>query len=364
MQPDPTFWSGKRVCVTGGTGFLGWHLVQQLAPIAGQVRILGFRPASPKLSAQLQDHDCIFGDVRDPVAVRDALRDCDIVFHTAGTVVMSGAASLRKMQEIHLAGTQQVLRALPAQARLVHTSTVCAIGASRDGTVQTESSPFNLQHLKVDYVHAKRAAEELARSAARQGSDVVVVNPGYLIGPEDYEGSVMGRFCLRCWKGKVSLIPPGALNFVDVRDVARGHLLAAEYGRAGQRYILGGDNLPLVEFVHQLAAVRGIPSRWWFRMPGWFYTLLAYGAELRGRLLRREPYPSIQHVRLNRYDWYYSSERARDELGYERRPLLETLIDMHAWYCRHGYLKESGQQTTEIQSHRRTLEPHRDEVHA
>ena len=113
----------------------------------------------------------------------------------------------------------------------------------------TETAPFPLQSVKVDYVHAKKAAEDLVLAAASTGRDIVVVNPGYLIGPEDYDGSIMGRFCLRCFRGKVPLIPPGGMSFVDVRDAACGHLLAAERGVSGRRYILGGENLTMVEFV-------------------------------------------------------------------------------------------------------------------
>src|SRR5438445_8028436 len=92
LEPEPRFWADKRVCVTGGTGFLGWHLVRQLLPLAARVRILGLRPASAALTAQLSDVECVFGDVRDPVAVRAAVSDCDVVFHTAGTVGVWGAA--------------------------------------------------------------------------------------------------------------------------------------------------------------------------------------------------------------------------------------------------------------------------------
>jgi dihydroflavonol-4-reductase len=144
---------------------------------------------------------------------------------------------------------------------------------------------------------------------------------------------------LRCWKRHVPLIPPGGLNFVDVRDVARGHLLAAERGKRGRRYILGGENLTVVDFVRCLAEVRGLSSRWRFRMPLWLNGLIACAAELRARLVTREPYPSLQQVRMNRYHWYYSSDRARTELGFEARPLRKTLEDTHAWCCATGRLK-------------------------
>ncbi len=337
MEPDPLFWAGKRVCVTGGTGFLGWHLVRQLLTLTPHVRVLGLRPTSRPLRERLQALDWVEGDIRDADAVRRVLHDCDVVIHAAGPVAVWGSA-LRQLHDIHVQGTRRVLEALPAGARLVHTSSVVAIGASAGRTPLTEAAPFGLRRLRVDYVHAKRAAEDVALAAAAR-QDVVVVNPAYLIGPEDYQGSPLGRFCLRFWKRKVPLVPGGGLNFVDVRDVARGHLLAAERGRRGQRYILGGENLTFVDFVSRLAAVRGLPPRRRFCVPWWLQTALARFAELRAGLLHREPYPSVQHARMSRYYWYYASDRAAAELGYRARPFQETLTDLHAWFCQHRRLR-------------------------
>jgi len=336
MQPNPGFWRDKRVCVTGGTGFLGWHIARLLLPLAGHVRVLGLKPGSQALADRFQGLDCVYADILDAAAVRAAVTDRDVLFHAAGPVGVWGAA-LAQMHEIHVRGTRNVLEALPAGARLVHTSSVVAIGASRERAALTEASPFRLENLKVDYVHAKRAAEDLVLAAAERGVDAVVVNPGYLVGPEDYEASVMGRFCLRCWQGKVPLVPPGGMNFVDVRDAALGHLLAAEKGARGLRYILGGENLLMTEFVRALAKARGMPARA-VRMPVWLNVLAACVAEAHSLLTGREPYPSFQHVRLARYYWHYSSVRARAELGYGTRPLEQTLADTHDWYCRTGKL--------------------------
>src|SRR5204863_383601 len=223
-----------RVCVTGGTGFLGWHLVRQLLELRPHVRVFGLAPRAKALLDQLQPLDCVFGDVRDPLAVRFAVHDCDIVFHTAGNIAMWGPG-LAAMHDIHVGGTKNVLQALAPNARLVHTSSVIAIGASTGGAPLTETAAFNLHSLRVDYVHAKKNAEDVVRQAAGHGGNAVILNPGYLIGPVDYDESVMARFCVRFWKRKMPILPPGGLNYVDVRDVARGHLLAAERGQSGRR---------------------------------------------------------------------------------------------------------------------------------
>ncbi len=338
MEVNPHFWAGKRVCVTGGTGFLGRHLVESLRALTPHIRILGLPPAAPELDGWLEGWDCVLGDIRDAAVVRRAITDCDVVFHAAGTIAMHGPA-LKQIHAIHVVGTQNVLQALPPEARLVHTSSVMAVGASVSRTLLTEESPFELARLRVDYVHAKRAAEELALAAARRGLDVTVVNPSFLLGPNNFEIRGIMQTCVRFWRGKVPLIPPGGMNCVDVRDVARGHLLAAEHGRAGRRYILGGDNPTMGELVRLLAEVRGLRPRWRPPLPLWLFGALAWGAELRAGLLKREPYPSLHQYRLSRLYWFYSSARAQVELGYRARPLRQTLVDVHEWACAHGCVK-------------------------
>jgi dihydroflavonol-4-reductase len=330
VKPSARFWAGKRVCVTGGTGFLGYHLVRQLLELGAEVSVLALPPRGPHpLSAHPQVR-CVFGDLLDREAVRRAVAGCAVLFHTAGMVVLWGRARER-MQAVHVQGTRNVLDAADAGARVVHTSSVVAVGASRAGTIRTEDSPFNLGGCAIDYVLTKRAAEEAALDAAARGRSVVITNPGYLIGPEDYEGSAMGRFCLRFWKGRVPLAPPGGLNLADVRDVAAGHLLAAERGRPGRRYILGGENLLWRDFMRLLSEVAGWRPRAVPRVPGWLLSTLAAVGEARAWWTEREPYPSFQHARLNRYCWFYRSDRAAAELGYRSRPVAAALADAYDW---------------------------------
>jgi dihydroflavonol-4-reductase len=331
MEPNPLFWAGRRVCVTGGTGFLGSHLVRQLLQLNAEVRVLALppRPDHP-LRAEPRVQGA-YGDLLDPQDVRRAVAGCSVIFHTAGLVGTWGPA-LKRMHDVHVRGTCHVLAEADPGTRVVHTSSVMAVGAYPTAEPVTEETPFNLQNLPMDYVQAKRASELVAMEAAAHGQAVIVVNPGFLIGPDDHDRSYMGRLCLRFWKGRLPVAPPGGLNLVDVRDAARGHLLAAEHGRPGRRYLLGGEDCSTQDFLRQMAKVAGLRPRSLPRAPHWLVGLMAGLAELRAWMSGKEPYPSFQERHSCRLYWYCRSDRARAELGYVSRPLLETLADTHRWY--------------------------------
>jgi dihydroflavonol-4-reductase len=331
VYPDRSFWTGKRVCVTGGTGFLGYHIACQLLEAKAVVRIAGLtpRPRHPvHHAAQFERH---FGDIRDLSFVKRAVAGCSVVFHAAGNVCTWGAG-LSTMREVHLAGTHNVLASVSPWTRVVHTSSAVTAGASERPQPLREDSPFNLDTEEIDYVHSKRASEEFALEAARRGQDVVIVNPGFLVGPEDYCDSVLGRLCRRFWKGQLLLAPGGGMSLADVRDVAAGHLLAAKHGHAGRRYILAGENRTIRDFMMLLADTARLSPRW---LPQFNYRalrLLAALSESRALLTGNEPHPSRQQALLSRYFWYYDSTRARQELGYQWRPLAQSIKDAFAWH--------------------------------
>lgn len=323
MEP---FWQGKQVCVTGGGGFLGFHLVNLLQNAGAQVRVLCLPPREGHPLNERANVARFYGDLLDANLTRKALDGCDVVFHTAAIVATWGPA-LTRMERVNVEGTQIVLDA--TRGRVVHTSSVVAVGANRAGQVFDEETPFNLADLDVDYVRTKRRAEEIA--LARHDRDVVVVNPGYLTGPEDYEGSVMTRLFQRYWRGALMALPPGGYSLVDVRDVARGHMLAAERGVCGRRYILAGENLAWPELAKRLWTAASYRPRWVPSMPLWSMRAAAHVCEWRSSYTNREPYPSIQQTRLQEFKWFYNSSRARSELGYQARPLNETLDEMYRW---------------------------------
>jgi len=337
MTPSPSFWIGKRVCVTGGTGFLGRHLVRQLVELGARVSILALPPRNPiDLPTDVR---FVPGDIMNPLIVQNALIDSQIVFHTAGFVAMAGPAR-REMHRVHVEGTRNVLRSAPSECRIVHTSSIVAVGATRSPKCRFhEESEFPKHLLRLEYARSKRESELEAIAASKLGRDVVVVNPGHLIGPDDDEPSVMGQVCSRFWRGRLPLCPIGGLNLVDVRDVAEGHLLAAEHGRIGRRYILGGENRSWSAFLSKLAETAGV--RQLIRIPFPFpaFWSLAAASHLRGWIRGKLPYPSFEQVRLNRYYWFYETDRAATELGYRTRPLEESLHDTWRWFIDRSPMK-------------------------
>jgi dihydroflavonol-4-reductase len=323
------FWTGRRVRVLGGNGFLGRHLVRRLAGQGAAVRTLSLGGAPLDIPG-VEERT---GDATDAATVRDVLDGGEVVFVTAGPVGVGGATARR--MGAHTAVIRTALDALPPRARLVLTSSIVTLGATR-GAVLTEDGPAGAD-VGVEYVHAKRAAEEVALAAAAAGRDVVVVNPGYLFGPDDPGPSVMGDICIHYWRGHVAFAPPGGINVVDVRDVADGHLLAAERGTAGRRYVLGGQNVCFSELFAALARVAGLRRRFLpelgtVLMPPMMSAAAAL-AELQFRLTGREPFPSFEMVRMNTRCWFASSARAVAELGYRPRPLADTLADAFAWHA-------------------------------
>ncbi len=338
MVHDRPFWADRTVCVTGGTGFLGFHLVRQLLDHGAIVRVCALPAPLDHPLRKWVGVELIEGDIRDPAVVCRALDHCDVVFHAAGNVGGWGA-DISRLWSVHVEGTKNVLQFAAPGARIVHTASIMAVGAAPNGERLDEQSPFNLGRMKIPYCHAKRAAEELALAAGR---DVVVTNPGFLVGPEDHELSIMGRLCVRFWRGRVPVSPPGGVNLVDVRDAAAGHLLAAERGRSGQRYILGGVNRTFAAFMNALAEAADYSPRGLPRVPAWALTALAGLSETRAWLTGREPYPSMTHARLNRVYWFYRSDKAMNELGFQSRPLAETLAETHSCFCTRLKLEPRG----------------------
>jgi dihydroflavonol-4-reductase len=313
-----------KTLVTGGAGFIGTHLVNALVDRGDELRLLLRKTTR---SGHLDGVDCerVTGDVTDRRAVRRAMRGVDRVFHAAGRTSMR-TADRDAVFDTNVRGTTIVLEeALRAEVeRVVHTSSVSAIGTAKRGSTADETTPFNLAHLGIAYVNSKHEAEMEGLRLAAHGLPVVFVNPTFVFGPDDPTRTSMGlirRFLL----GRIPAYIDGALNVVDVRDVADGHLRADDRGEVAERYILSGRNFTLDRLFADLSRISGAPPP--AKVPA---AAALAPVELAERLGLPAP-TSRDEVRSGALWWAYRNTKARRELGFKARPHEETLEDAVSW---------------------------------
>jgi dihydroflavonol-4-reductase len=314
-----------KTLVTGGTGFLGTHVVRALAERGDQLRLLVRRGSRLDHLSDLE-FERAAGDVTDRRAVRRSMEGVDRVFHLAGTTSMR-PRNRGAVFELNVKGTRIVLEeALAAEVkRIIHTSSVAAIGPAKPRGTVDESQPFSIGHLGIAYANSKHEAEVEALRLAAHGLPVVIVNPSFVLGPDDPKGTSMDlvrRFLL----GRIPVYVDGGLNIVDVRDIAQGHLLADKRGEVGERYILAGRNFTLDRLFADFARIAGreeLPVK----LPGRPMTL---AVEVMARMGLPLPF-SPDEVRSATLWWTCRNTKARKQLGFEPRPHEETLEDAVRW---------------------------------
>jgi len=310
--------------VTGANGFVGCHVVRALAARGTHVRAL-VRPSADRRALEGLDCELAWGDLRDREAVERAVRGCDEVYHVGADYrlwVMDEAP----MYAANVEGTRNVIRAAHAAhvRRVIHTSTVGALGLGADG-LGREDTPVKLDAMVGPYKRSKFLAEQEAVKAANTGIPVVIVNPSTPIGPRDYKPTPTGRIIVDFLNRRVPAYVDTGLNLVAVEDCARGHLLAAEHGRVGQKYILGGENLTLKEMLQRLSRLSGLAAPR-VRLPFAVALGFAFGAEAVARTItHRPPRASLTEVRMARKKMFFDSAKARAELGYEATPINDAL---------------------------------------
>ncbi|AKU93229.1 NAD-dependent epimerase/dehydratase family protein [Vulgatibacter incomptus] len=315
------------ILVTGGTGFLGGHLVSLLARRGEKVRVLT-RAATPELRAR--GIETIEGSLLDVATLSRALQGVRRVYHCAGLVSRDPDVA-PEMYRVHVEGTRALLLAARAAGveRVVLVSTSGTVAVSKEPDVSTEESPYRIETVRRwPYYLSKIYQEKLALElAATGGPEVVVINPSILFGPDDVRLSSTGDV-LRFLKGEIPLVPSGGINFVDARDAAAGAILAMERGKPSARYLLGGPNWTMGEFFARLARVSGVraPTA---RIPDGAARLgarLVQGFARLGGADKRAPVDP-ESVEIAQHYWYLDASLARGELGWEPRDPMETLDD-------------------------------------
>jgi dihydroflavonol-4-reductase len=316
------------VCVTGATGFIGAHVAKLAAEAYGGVRVT-YRRESRLAALDGVDADSVKADVLDRGALRRAFRGCEIVFHAAGFV---GSRPVERVWQVNALAPRIAVEAAAAEGvrRVVLTSSVAGIGPAPPGRPGTEDDFYRGGGLGLTYPDAKHEGESEALAAgARLGVEVVVVNPSYVFGASldrSRPGETSNRMIGNYLRGRLPAVVDGETNAVDVRDVARGHIRAAERGRPGERYVLGGHDVSWVELLERVAELSGVHHP---------LVVLPKEAGAFARAVEALGLPAFvasEGIVLMGQNWRYSSAKARRELGYRARPLDRTLQDTIDWY--------------------------------
>lgn len=325
-----------RALVTGGTGFIGAHVVRALLERGHTVRVLARRGTDRGNLADL-DVEWAEGDVRDARAVGRAVAGCSHVFHVAALYAFH--APPRDVYAVNVDGTRTVLQAAweVGVERVVHTSSVAALGLRSDGQPADETVPPGPDTLVGHYKRSKHLAQEVALAFARRGLPVVVVNPSFPVGPCDRRPTPTGQVILDFLNGRMPAYVEAGLNVVAVEDVAEGHVLAAERGRPGELYILGGENLTMGELLRLLSDITGLPAPR-LRLPAWPLLPLAYANSAGCRLTGAVPRLTPDTARMACHRMFYRPAKAVRELGLPQTPAREALARAVAWFCDNGYV--------------------------
>jgi dihydroflavonol-4-reductase len=330
-----------KILVTGANGFIGSNLVRTLLGRNENIRAF-IKPGTPETSLDGLDIEKVYGDICDVASLERAISGCTEVYHLAAYNKL-WARDPSIFSHVNFEGTENVLRValLKNVRKVVHTSTCDFIGmkrrrAAREGT--EEDFPAHEGELLGPYTLSKWRAERATLAYAANGLDCVIVNPTIPIGSYDIGPTEPGRLISDFLSGNLHFFVNRRMNFVDVKDCATGHVLAMEKGRSGERYILGGHNMELAEFLAELGQVAGVRGSG-VRLP----YALGYGGtwiiNLWSGLTGKEPRASLEAVRLIRHSFAFSSRKAEQELGYRPADIGDALRRAVEWYRRATHLE-------------------------
>ena len=324
--------------VTGATGFVGSHVARLLAGRGQPVRVL-VRPASRTDALDGIACERAKGDLREPDSLKPVLQGVHRVFHVAADYRL-WSRDPAEIYSSNVEGTRNLMAAAAEAGveQFVYTSTVATIAVpTEDGQLPSESTHARLAQMIGHYKRSKFIAEREVLSAARHGMSVVVVNPTTPVGPGDWKPTPTGRIIVDFLNGRMPAYVDTGLNLVAVEDVAEGHLLAAERGKPGERYILGGRNMTLVEILSELAWITGrrVPR---VRIPHGVAMAAACVDTAICRVLRREPHIPLEGVRMARHRMFVDTSKAERELGFQAGPIGAALERAVRWYRERGYV--------------------------
>jgi dihydroflavonol-4-reductase len=328
---------GDVTVVTGGTGFVGAAVVRRLVSAGHRVRVLA-RASNPRRLLAGLPVEIVDGDLADATSLQRCLQGCRLLFHAAAMYTL-WARDRRLFYEVNVEGTRRILHAAAEAGvgRVVYTSTVGVLGIPIDGRPGTEETPVGLADMVGDYKRSKFLAEEVAREFARQGLPVVIVNPSTPVGPGDIKPTPTGQMIVDFLRGKMWGYVDTGLNLVDVDDVAAGHVLAAERGKPGERYILGGRNLSLRAIFDILGPIAGMRSPRIKVSAGVIMPLARLSEWVADHVTSRPPLVAVDAVNMARKRMFFDASKAVRNLGMPQSPVEDALAGAVRWFRTNGY---------------------------
>jgi dihydroflavonol-4-reductase len=328
----------KKALVTGAAGFIGSHVVQELLQDNVEVKAL-IMPGEDTKNLEGMDIETMEGNILDQDAVKAAVKGVDTIFHLAAIYAI-WMKDWRNIYEVNIQGSRNVLwTALKAGVnRVVYTSSVAALGVKAGKTLSDEETLFNQYDLGNHYVLTKYLSQQEALGFARNGLDLVVVNPCFPFGENDIAPTPTGQIIIDTLSGLNRFAFGGGFNVVDVKDVARGHLLAAKKGKAGEKYILGNQNLTLEKFMRLVYKTAGFEKRMLIKIPGFLMKTgtipLKYWAD---HVSHKPPLSSPPEIEYASQYLFFDNTKARENLGLKFTPVKDSLKRSINWFRKNGY---------------------------
>ncbi|HUE56012.1 MAG TPA: hopanoid-associated sugar epimerase [Candidatus Udaeobacter sp.] len=322
--------------VTGASGFLGSHVTRQLVARGDDVRVLMRASSTNRAIADLS-LEYVTGDLRDSVSLDRAMKGAKRVFHVAADYRLWAERS-KDIYDSNVGGTKNLLAAAKRAGveQLIYTSTVATIAVNRP-QLPNESTDAKLEEMVGHYKRSKWLAEKEVLSAAKNGLPVIVAMPTTPVGPWDWKPTPTGKIILDFLNGKMPGYVETGLNFVGVEECAVGHLLVAEKGKVGERYLLGGENLTLKAMLDALSRITGLAAPR-LKIPHGLALGVAYANTAFSRLIGREPGIPVEGVKIARHMMFVDCSRAKRELGFQPGPVAAALDRAVRWYEANGYI--------------------------
>ena len=323
--------------VTGANGFLGSAVMHCLLKDGHEVKVI-VRKDSDRRNLENLPIEIVEGDLRDVASLKEAVKSCDNLFHVAADYRL-WVPDPETMYAINVKGTKDLIIAAAEAgvSRMVYTSSVATLGLNSDGTSANEESPSSIETIAGHYKRSKFVAEQTVKQLIDEHQlPVVIVNPSTPIGPRDVRPTPTGRIVVDTLLGRMPAYVNTGLNVAHVDDIAYGHLLAHQKGEVGERYILGGDNLTLIQILQIIDTINNKPVKR-VSLPIPLMLPMAWIMEKVSTVTNREPRATIDSIRMASKLMFFSSDKAESKLGYQHRPATEALNDAVIWFKDNGY---------------------------